>query len=89
MLLAYATALKAGIEEAREGLYRVHELQTSRFWEAPWQRYADEADRDWQVSDYRGQNANMHSCEALIAAYDATGTAHFLSVRSSLLEPFA
>lgn len=78
VLLAYATALKAGIEEAREGLYRVHELQTRRFWEPQWQRYADEADRHWRVSDYRGQNANMHSCEALIAAYDATGDDRFL-----------
>ncbi|MDI5986950.1 AGE family epimerase/isomerase [Halomonas sp. M4R5S39] len=78
VLLAHATALKAGIDEAREGLYRVHELQTRRFWEPRWRRYADEADRYWQVSDYRGQNANMHSCEALIAAFDATGDAQFL-----------
>lgn len=32
VMLAYATALKAGIERAREGLYRVHELQSRRFW---------------------------------------------------------
>ncbi|MFC3282402.1 AGE family epimerase/isomerase [Litchfieldella rifensis] len=78
VLLAYATALKAGIEEAREGLYRVHALQTRRFWEPQWQLYADEADRHWRVADYRGQNANMHSCEALIAAFDATGDEQFL-----------
>lgn len=88
VLLAYATALKAGMEEAREGLYRVHELQTSRFWEAHWQRYADEADRDWQVSAYRGQNANMHSCEALIAAYDATGDDAFLERALQLARAF-
>ncbi|WP_104202508.1 AGE family epimerase/isomerase [Billgrantia saliphila] len=88
VLLAYATALKAGVEEARQGLYRVHELQTSRFWEAEWQRYADEADRHWQVSDYRGQNANMHSCEALIAAYDATGDRAFLERALQLARAF-
>ena len=78
VMLAYATALKAGIQEAREGLYRVHELQSQCFWEAQWQLYADEADSHWQVSDYRGQNANMHSCEALIAAYEATQDERFL-----------
>ncbi|MBZ9568546.1 MULTISPECIES: AGE family epimerase/isomerase [Modicisalibacter] len=72
VLLAYATALRCGIEEAREGLERVHALQTRRFWEPEWQLYADEADTRWRVSDYRGQNANMHSCEALIAAFEAT-----------------
>lgn len=78
VILAYATALKAGIEEARDGLYRAHELQTQRFWEPQWQLYADEADAQWQVGDYRGQNANMHSCEALIAAYEATADQQFL-----------
>ncbi|EPC02572.1 hypothetical protein L861_09515 [Litchfieldella anticariensis FP35 = DSM 16096] len=79
VLLAYATALKTGIEEARDGLYAVHELQTRHFWEPQWQLYADEADRHWRASDYRGQNANMHSCEALIAAFDATGDEQFLT----------
>nr|WP_297456740.1 AGE family epimerase/isomerase [uncultured Halomonas sp.] len=78
VMLAYATALKAGIDEAREGLYRVHALQTRRFWEPQWQLYADEADSRWRVSDYRGQNANMHSCEALIAAFEATGDEQFI-----------
>nr|MCS5558319.1 AGE family epimerase/isomerase [Oceanospirillaceae bacterium] len=30
------------------------------------------------VSPYRGQNANMHSCEALIAAYQATAEKRYL-----------
>ncbi|MFB9886336.1 AGE family epimerase/isomerase [Balneatrix alpica] len=78
VMLAYATALKAGIERAREGLYRVHELQSRRFWQAQHGLYADEADRHWQLGQYRGQNANMHSCEALIAAYEATGDRQFI-----------
>jgi mannose/cellobiose epimerase-like protein (N-acyl-D-glucosamine 2-epimerase family) len=41
--------------------------------------YADEASRDWSVlSGYRGQNANMHACEALQAAYQATGERRYL-----------
>lgn len=78
VMLAYATALRAGIAEAREGLYRAHELQTKHFWESQWQLYADEADSHWRVGDYRGQNANMHSCEALLAAFEATGDERFL-----------
>ena len=43
------------------------------------QVYADEASRDWKtVSPYRGQNANMHMTEAMLAAYEATGEAKFL-----------
>ena len=78
VILAYATALKAGIEEARAGLYRAHRIQTRYLWEPQWQLYADEADRHWRINGYRGQNANMHSCEALIAAYEATGDRQFL-----------
>lgn len=73
VLLAYATALQAGVSEARAGLDRVHALQTKRFFEPHWQLYADDADEQWQLSGYRGQNANLHSCEALIAAFQATG----------------
>src|SRR3546814_13519375 len=45
-----------------------------------------EADAHWQVSKYRGQNANMHACEALLAAYEATGAAHFLERAATLAE---
>ena len=34
---------------------------------------------DWtQESSYRGQNANMHACEALIAAFEATNEQKYL-----------
>lgn len=79
VLLAYATALKAGIENARPHLYRVHSLQSEHFWEEAWSLYADEANERWEVGSYRGQNSNMHSCEALIAAYEATGDRLFLN----------
>ncbi|XKE44293.1 AGE family epimerase/isomerase [Halomonas organivorans] len=78
VLLAYAEALKAGIAEARDGLHGVHRLLQKRFWEPHWQRFADEADRHWRLSSYRGQNANMHACEALIAAFEATDDVAFL-----------
>lgn len=78
VMLAYATALKAGVAEARAGLDRVHALQTRRFFEPHRQLYAAEADDHWQLTGYRGQSANLRSCEALIGAFDATGDAAFL-----------
>ena len=51
----------------------------NHFWEEEFGLYADEISADWStVSKYRGQNANMHSCEALIAAYEATNEKKYL-----------
>lgn len=73
VLLAYATALKAGISEAAEPLAQTFALMEERFWRADDELYDDEISPDWSVVDpYRGQNANMHTCEAMIAAYEAT-----------------
>lgn len=78
VLLAHAHALMAGIDEARAGLEATYALMEQRFWEPAHGLYADEATPDWKVGPYRGQNANMHSCEAMIAAYDATQDAKYL-----------
>ena len=40
--------------------------------------YRDEADSDWNFSAYRGQNANMHLTEALLATFEATNDARYL-----------
>lgn len=79
LLLAYATALKAGIVKARAGVDQIFGLMEQYFWDNDFGLYRDEMSGDWQtLSPYRGQNANMHSCEALLAAYEATGEAIFL-----------
>jgi len=78
VLLAYATALKAGIEEARPWIEQTWHLLEQRYWDADAGLYRDEADVHWNFSGYRGQNANMHLCEALIAAYEATDDPRFL-----------
>ena len=78
VLLAHAHALMAGIDEARVGLDATFALMEQRFWEPAHGLYADEATPDWQVGPYRGQNANMHSCEAMIAAFDATKDRRYL-----------
>jgi mannose/cellobiose epimerase-like protein (N-acyl-D-glucosamine 2-epimerase family) len=85
VLLAYSHALMAGAEEARPWLHETFQLMEQRFWNAAHGLYADQANADWSVlSPYRGQNANMHACEALLAAYDATGEQAFLH-RAELL----
>jgi len=79
VLLAYSHALMAGISEARDYLYETAQLMEEKFWQPKFSLYADQASEDWQVVDsYRGQNANMHTCEAMIAAYQATADVNFL-----------
>ena len=79
VLLAYAHATMAGIEEARPWIGEAFDLMEKRFWNAADGLYADEASQDWsKLSTYRGQNANMHACEALLAAHAATGEARYL-----------
>ncbi|UXI70434.1 AGE family epimerase/isomerase [Tahibacter amnicola] len=79
VLLAYATALKAGIESARPVIGETWDLLEKHFWEPGPGLYRDEADAFWNFSTYRGQNANMHLCEALLAAYEATLEQRYLA----------
>ena len=70
---------RAGIEEARGWLDETHALMEQHFWSEHHGLYADEASADWQMlSDYRGQNANMHACEAMLAAFEATDDERYL-----------
>lgn len=79
VLLAYAHATMAGVEEARPWIAEAFELMEKRFWQEQDGLYADEASQDWsELSTYRGQNANMHACEALLAAHQATGERRYL-----------
>ncbi|WP_047193558.1 AGE family epimerase/isomerase [Caldimonas brevitalea] len=78
VLLAYAHALRGGVSEAREWLDETYQLMEQRFWEPAHGLYADEAGADWQLRPYRGQNANMHATEALLAAFEATGERRYL-----------
>jgi len=49
------------------------------FWSEDDGLYCDEISADWsRVSEYRGQNANMHTCEALIMAFEATQQEKYL-----------
>jgi len=90
VILAQASCVEAGIDGARDDLYRTWELLNRRFWLESSGLYADEASADWSgLSAYRGQNANMHCCEALLAAYRATGDSQFLERAYTLAQTVA
>lgn len=88
VMLAYSKAIDAGVAEARAWLDETWELMEQRFWEKSHSMYADEADANWNLSSYRGQNANMHSCEAMIAAYEATQDQRYLQRANALAVRF-
>ncbi|MXV61145.1 AGE family epimerase/isomerase [Natronorubrum sp. JWXQ-INN-674] len=88
VLLAAARALQAGISGARDELDRAFRVLEERFWEPGSGLYADQATADWELSSYRGQNANMHACEALIATYEATGERRYLERAYTVADRF-
>lgn len=90
VLLTYAQLVERGDSSALQSLYETWNVLESRFWQQEAGIYADEAAPDWSVlSDYRGQNANMHMCEACIAAFEATGDSEFLHRAQELAETVA
>ncbi|WDE97683.1 AGE family epimerase/isomerase [Lentisphaera profundi] len=79
MLLLYSQATLSGVADYQPKINEVFELMEAQLWEANFGLYADQASADWsQIDSYRGQNANMHACEAMISAYEATQDAKFL-----------
>ena len=86
VLLAYSSARKAGIADAAAWMDETWELLERRFWDAGAGLYRDEADAEWNFSGYRGQNANMHMCEAMLAAYQASDEVRYLDRALMLAE---
>ena len=84
VMLAYAHAYKAGVSEARDWLAETFDLAEKHFWNETDGLYGDEATPDWILQPYRGQNANMHACEAMIYAYTATGEARYIQRAETL-----
>ncbi len=84
VLLAHAHARMAGVTDADPDA--VFAILEQRLWEPRNGLYADEADGGWRVASYRGQNANMHACEAMLAAFDATGAQRFVQRALRLAE---
>lgn len=86
VLLAASGAAKAAIPGAADLVDEVWTLLETRFREEGTALYVDEiAAGDWSaVSPYRGQNCNMHMCEAMIAAFEATGHRRYLDRAEAL-----
>lgn len=79
VLLAASSAKLVGHELADPMIADITEVLESRFWDEARGAVSEEYGRDWsEITDYRGQNSNMHLTEALMAAYEATGDTAYL-----------
>ena len=90
VLLAASSAKLAGHPDADRLLADVAEVLETHYWEPAHGLFKDELSQDWTpFSTYRGMNANMHSVEAYLAAYEATNDAGFLTRAGQILDFFA
>ncbi len=88
VLLALSQACQIGLATPQQVAAAFDRMEDAFY--LPAQRaYADERGAGGVLSDYRGQNANMHQCEACLAAHEATGEARYLERAESLIERFA
>ncbi|MCB1377224.1 MAG: AGE family epimerase/isomerase [Alphaproteobacteria bacterium] len=79
VLLAAAGARLIGHPLADPLLRDVTAVIERHFWDDAQGAMAEEFARDWSsITTYRGQNSNMHSTEALMAAFEATGDRGYL-----------
>lgn len=89
VLLAASSARVAGHPLADRMLADVSEILERRFWEDDNGAIAEEFTAEWQPlggGAYRGQNSNMHLAEALMAAYEATDEAAYLTKAGSIAD---
>jgi len=90
VILAAASCVQAGISSAVKTLSDTFDFMETYFWDADAGAYNDERDAALEIlSPYRGQNANMHMCEALLAAWQATSDARYLDRAEQLADFFA
>lgn len=88
-LLAGVTAVQADVPRGAELLARARAAIDDLFWDAGVGAAVDGVDPNGHpVSDYRGQNANMHLTEAFLASYELTGEPEFLRRARGLAERF-
>ncbi|MBV0925578.1 AGE family epimerase/isomerase [Halomicroarcula limicola] len=87
VVLAYARAAEAGVPNAETYLDEVWELLDDRFYEPDHGLYRSAYDADWtEAEPYRGQNANMHACEASLVAHEVTGEGRYLDRAATIAE---
>ena len=88
VMLAHACGLACGIESCRTDLENTFAIMEKRFFLPEFGAYASEATHDWKLSSYRGQNDNMHACEALLAAFEASKDTRYLDRAALLADTF-
>lgn len=90
VMLCAASCVRAGISSATPLIEQAWDFVEKYFWDNVHNAYADERDPSLEVLDaYRGQNANMHMCEALIAAWEATNDTRYLDRAEVLANRFS
>ncbi|MEP3275720.1 MAG: AGE family epimerase/isomerase [Stappiaceae bacterium] len=90
VVLAAASSVRAGISDAATLIGETWDFLEEQFWDSKAQAYADERDSSLKTLDaYRGQNANMHLCEAFLEAWEATGESRYLDRAETLVRKFA
>ena len=89
VLLAASSAKVAGHPDADRLLADVTQILHARFWDEAAGATREEFAADWSPLEggaYRGQNSNMHLTEALMAAFEATGDAHYLQMAERIAD---
>jgi len=88
ILMAHAVAYQAGVVKDASGVAKVYDLLEKRFWQPNHNAYADTISADGVLDGYRGQNSNMHLCEALIVAFESTKEDRYLQRAKVLAETY-
>ena len=88
VLLAVSHAHHVGCASAAD-VANAFDRMNDAFWLGQQRAYADEITPAGQLIDYRGQNANMHMCEACLAAHEFTQDPRYLARAMDLIERFA
>ncbi len=87
VLLAKSWALRADLCSASD-VRAVFDRMNVVFYDSQQGAYADECSPDGVLNPYRGQNANMHMCEACLAAFEATEDPIYLDRAITLTKTF-
>lgn len=87
VLLAAASAQEAGHPDAEKLRVLATDALLTHFWDETAGALREEFHANWQpLSDYRGQNANMHGVEALMAAYEAFQAPQYLRMAERIAD---
>lgn len=78
VLLAAVMGLACETEGAKQTFEHIDAILDKYFWDSEFQMMHNHWSNDFSDLDpYRGMNANMHAVEALLAAFEVTGTQKF------------